>query len=97
MEGPNINIQIVLPKLYFASNPDFSMADYLGGKTIEWEMIDVPPNKTANNTGDLYLAIADRQNAVKGSLVDFEGAALRHRMLEAGMKSAKDGTVERYL
>lgn len=97
IEGPNINIQIVSPKLYFASNPNFSMADYLGGKALEWEEVDVPRNKTANNTGDLYLAIADRGSAVKGSVVDFEGAAVRHRMLEAGMKSARDGTVERYL
>ncbi|KAK4504461.1 hypothetical protein PRZ48_005377 [Zasmidium cellare] len=96
-EGANINIQIVSPKVYFASNPDFSMEDYLGGKSVEWEQVGVPANKTANNTGDFYLAIADQTNAVEGSVVDFEGAALRHRMLEAGMKSARDGTIERYV
>ncbi|KAF2168553.1 hypothetical protein M409DRAFT_21304 [Zasmidium cellare ATCC 36951] len=97
LEGPNINIQMVSPMVYFASNPNFSMEDYLGGKTLEWEEVAVPKTKTANNTGDLYLAIADRKNAVEGSVVDFERAALRHRMLEAGMKSGREGTIEKYL
>jgi predicted dehydrogenase len=45
--------------------------------------------------GEVYDAIANGEK-VKGCLVDFEGAALRHRMLDACFKSARDGTRETY-
>jgi hypothetical protein len=45
--------------------------------------------------GELYEAIASGEDG-KHCLVDFEGAALRHRMLEACAKSARYGTRERY-
>lgn len=45
--------------------------------------------------GEVFDAIANGES-VKGCLIDFEGAALRHRTLDACFKSARDGTRETY-
>lgn len=103
-----INIQMEPPKLYWqkgseemvVSNAEgVPMRDLYkdGGVTKDetWKLIDVDNPMAYGQTGEVYAAFADGEK-IKGSLVDFEGAALRHRMLEACFKSSRDGTRETY-
>lgn len=61
----------------------------------EWQEVLVEDPLAFGQVGELYLALADGEN-VPGVLTDFDQAALRHRMLEACVKSARDGTREEY-
>lgn len=83
-EGENINIQIQPPKLsmHTASNP-------------KWQEVTVPPPLAFGQVANLYQALAVGEPA-PGSIVDFDGAALRHSMLEACLKSAQQGTIQSY-
>lgn len=83
MEGPNINIQMVGPKLSW----------YHDGA---WEQVALRESLGFGQVGDLYQAIAAGDH-IPGSIVDFDGAALRQRMLEACWKSDEQGTQESYL
>jgi predicted dehydrogenase len=68
MEGPNINIQMLGPKLSW----------YHDGK---WEEVALRDPLAFGQVGDLYHAIASGKT-LPDSIVDFDGAAMRHRMLE---------------
>ncbi|PCG97462.1 Hypothetical protein PENO1_063240 [Penicillium occitanis (nom. inval.)] len=88
-EANNINIQILPPKLYwYHSRPDTNGPP-------EWQEVPVEDPLAFGQVGELYLALADGEN-VPGILTDFDQAALRHSMLEACVKSARDGTREKY-
>ncbi|KIW12701.1 hypothetical protein PV08_09979 [Exophiala spinifera] len=83
-EGPNINIQMIPPELFLHA-----------GAGKEWEKMEITPAFAFGQVGELYEAIADGEKT-KGCLVDLEGAALRHRMLEACARSSESGTRETY-
>lgn len=89
-EGLNINIQMLAPTLYRFNGPPGSHG------VSGWEEVPVAQSKYMGQVDHLYLAFAEGEK-VPGSLVDFDGAALRHRMVEAFAKSARDGTRESYL
>ena len=88
-EANNINIQIVPPKLYWYHSR-LNM-----NKPPEWQEVPVEDPLAFGQVGELYQAIADAEK-VPGILTDFDQAALRHSMLEACVKSARDGTREKY-
>ncbi|CRG84848.1 Galactose/lactose metabolism regulatory protein GAL80 [Talaromyces islandicus] len=89
-EGNNINIQIFPPNLYwYRSEPD---SDSLPA----WQEVPVEEPLAFGQVGELYQALADGEK-VPGVLTDFDGAALRHSMLEACAKSSRDGTRESYI
>jgi hypothetical protein len=68
----------------------------LDGRQHEiWEPVEVVPPMAYGQVGVVYDAIANGEK-VKGCLVDFKGTALRHRMLDACFKSARNGTRETY-
>jgi predicted dehydrogenase len=83
MEGQNINIQMIGPKLSW----------YHDGA---WREVALRDPLAFGQVGDLYQTIAKGED-IPGSIVDFQGAALRQRMLEACWKSAEHGTRESYL
>jgi predicted dehydrogenase len=85
-EGSNINIQMIPPTLYQHQG---------GGSKMNWEKVEVPAPMAFGGVGELYEAIALGEK-VEGCLVNFEMVALRHRMLDACARSAKDGTRETY-
>ncbi len=60
-----------------------------------WEPVEVAQPIAYGQVGEVYEAIANGEK-VKGCLVDFEGGALRHRMLEACFRSVRNGTRETY-
>ncbi|KAL3486202.1 hypothetical protein BJX62DRAFT_242193 [Aspergillus germanicus] len=74
-ESNNINIQIFPPKLHW-----YKMAG--DGQTSAWEEVTVPEPIHFGQVGELYQAFANGEE-VPGVLTDFDGTALRHRMLEA--------------
>jgi predicted dehydrogenase len=85
-DGQNVNIQMVAPDLF---------SHYGSGRERNWERIAVDAPMAFGQVGEVYSAFASGEKA-KGCLVDFKGAALRHRMLEACFKSSRDGTRETY-
>ncbi|KAL2807905.1 hypothetical protein BJX63DRAFT_410937 [Aspergillus granulosus] len=90
LESNNINIQILPPKLYsygLSECPDSNPS---------WKEVHVPEPLHFGQVGELYQAFVDGEK-VMGILTDFDGAALRHRMLEACLKSSKTGTRQRYI
>lgn len=89
LESSNINIQIIPPKLYI-HRPE-SESDCVS----EWEEVPVTEPLHFGQVGELYQAFVDGEK-VPGMLTDFDGAALRHRMLEACLASSKTGIVQRY-
>jgi predicted dehydrogenase len=66
-----------------------------GGPQGIREPVEVAQPMAYGQVGEVYDAIANGEK-VKGCLVDFEGAALWHRMLDACFKSARDETRETY-
>lgn len=92
-DGDFINIQMQPPKLYMQKGSD----DGTPNTEVEdvWKPIEVDDAMAFGQIGEVYAAFANGEK-IKGSLVDFEGAALRHRMLDACFKSARDGTRETY-
>ncbi|KAF2100505.1 putative NAD binding Rossmann fold oxidoreductase [Rhizodiscina lignyota] len=89
-EGLNINIQMLSPKLYlYAGGPSKS-------GTAGWEEVPVEESKYYGQVDHLYSVMANGEK-VPGTIVDFDGAALRHSMLEACLESAIDGTRKNYL
>ncbi|KAJ0417541.1 hypothetical protein BJY00DRAFT_200738 [Aspergillus carlsbadensis] len=88
-ESNNINIQILPPKLYwYKANAD--------GGTSAWEEVSVPEPLHFGQVGELYRVFA-RGGEGLGVLTDFDGAALRHRMLEACLRSSQTGARQRYV
>jgi predicted dehydrogenase len=59
-------------------------------KDGSWGDVEVEAN---NGVGEVYRAFAEDK---KDSIVTFEEALVRHRMIEAVFKSARDGTRESY-
>ena len=103
-EGGFINIQMDPPTLYRQGSDGQGKstgltADVYGErdktKDVRWKAVEVDEPIAYGQVGELYDAFANGEK-VKGCLVDFEGAALRHRMLDACFKSARDGTRETY-
>jgi predicted dehydrogenase len=100
-EGSAVNIQMDPPRLflYKAGNPGNLESDtpiYTGVALQDmWEPVEVAPPIAYGQIGEIYDAFVNGEKA-SGCLVDFEGAALRHRMLEACFKSARNGTRETY-
>jgi predicted dehydrogenase len=89
-DGTYVNLQMVPPTLSRHRG---------GGDKGVWEIVEVKEALASGlvwgQVGELYYAFANGEK-VKGCLVDFEGAALRHRMLDACFKSSRDGTRETY-
>lgn len=80
MEGSNGMIQLAPPRMFLC----------LASRS-NWEEIELPEQMAVGGVGEAYLAFA------KGEQVpNFKAAVLRHRMLEAVMKSANQGTREGY-
>jgi predicted dehydrogenase len=97
-EGDAVNVQTDAPKLFQwqkSEEPSTGIYEKLEAPIEEWIVVEVAPTIAYGQIGEIYEAFANGEK-VKGSLVDFEGAALRHRMLEACYKSARDGTRETY-
>jgi predicted dehydrogenase len=107
-EGNFVNMQMEPPKLYWqkgseqgfgANMKEASVLDFIMSNSKStgevWELVEVENPMAYGQIGELYEAFAKGEK-IKGSLVDFEGAALRHRMLEACFKSSRDGTRETY-
>jgi predicted dehydrogenase len=88
-ESNNINIQILPPKLYWYN----ATGD---GGTSEWKQVSVPVPHHFGQVGEIYQAFAHGEE-VPGVLTDFDGAALRHRMLEACLRSSQIGKRQRYV
>ncbi|CEJ62740.1 hypothetical protein PMG11_11231 [Penicillium brasilianum] len=87
LESSNINIQIIPPKVYIHRTDS--------GCVSEWEEVPVTEPLHFGQVGELYQAFVDGEK-VPGILTDFDGAALRHRMLEACLTSSKTGILQRY-
>ncbi|RDW56676.1 galactose metabolism regulatory protein GAL80 [Coleophoma cylindrospora] len=99
-EADGVAIQMDPPKLFWyqqeASKSSAEIYTELdGGPRETWEPVEVADPMAYGQVGEVYHAFAIGEK-VKGCLVDFEGAALRHRMLDACFKSARDGTRETY-
>lgn len=61
----------------------------------KWDEVKVEPGVGGfGGVGDLYHAYV---RGDKEGFVDFEGAVVRHRMVEAIKRSAKNGVKERYI
>jgi predicted dehydrogenase len=98
-EGNAVNIQMDPPKLFknsagFKPNANIYTERDEGAHGM-WEPVEVAEPMAFGQVGELYDAIANGEKA-KGCLVDFEGGALRHRMLDACFRSACNGTRETY-
>lgn len=89
-EGLNCNIQILPPTLYRFSGGAGSAGD------VGWEEIAVEKSRYYGQVDHLYQAFTEGEK-VPGSLVDFEGAARRHRLVEACAESSKDGMRRSYM
>ncbi|KAF2203079.1 NAD-binding Rossmann fold oxidoreductase family protein [Delitschia confertaspora ATCC 74209] len=85
LEGPSGHIQMAQPTLKFISND-------AGAKLETVEVEDANHPKFA--VGRAWDAWAGKGI---GSVTTFENALLRHRMIDAVYKSAKEGRVQRYL
>lgn len=85
-DGIHVNIQMVAPVLSHHHG---------SGSAGSWVKVETEPPMAFGQVGELYSMFANGEK-VQGCLVDFEGAALRHRMLEACFKSSRDGTRETY-
>jgi predicted dehydrogenase len=72
----------------FAMGPSFTLSTFKGGA---WEEIKLAPR---NAVGEVYKAFAEDKK--DGSVVTFEDAVVRQRMVEAIFKSAREGTRESY-
>lgn len=108
LEGGYVNIQMEPPILYMQqSGEEAKKLDVFGlsatelyremGKPREdrWKVVEVDQPLSYGQVGEVYEAFVDGEKE-KGSLVDFEGAALKHRTLEACFKSSRDRTRETY-
>ncbi len=63
------------------------------GKEAEWKSVEVEKGRESyGNVAGIYEKSAEGMER----LVDFEGAVVRHKMLEAIYRSAKKGTRESY-
>lgn len=85
------------PKLYQYQNADAEAHSHYEQHKDEakWEEVEVGAGVGGfGGVGDLYQAYV---RGDKEGFVDFEGAVVRHRMVEAIKKSAKDGGRERYV
>ncbi|KAL2850405.1 hypothetical protein BJX68DRAFT_266616 [Aspergillus pseudodeflectus] len=89
-ESNNINIQIFPPKLYIHTATGGS------DTASEWKEVLVPEPLHFGQVGELYQAFAEGEKA-PGTLTNFDGAALRHRMLEACLTSSKTGMRQSYI
>lgn len=100
-EASAVNMQTDPPKLFLhrGSNQDGLATDIYyerdGGPKEMWELVEVAPRMAYGGVGEVYDSFANGEK-VKGCLVDFEGAALRHRMLDACFRSARNGSRETY-
>ncbi|KAL2831606.1 hypothetical protein BJY01DRAFT_254227 [Aspergillus pseudoustus] len=92
-ESNNINIQIIPPKLYVYGLSDRNSPN---NRASEWKEVSVPEPLYFGQVGELYEAFANGEK-VPGTLTDFDGAALRHRMLEACLRSSQTGTRQSYI
>jgi len=84
LESKNGMLQLGPPKLYqcFVAKGDIERG---------WEEVELPAQMAVGGVGEAYLAHAKGER-----LPDFGDALLRHRMLEAVFRSAKQGTRESY-
>ncbi|KAL5366105.1 hypothetical protein BJX96DRAFT_180429 [Aspergillus floccosus] len=89
-ESSNINIQIFPPKLYMHKSTGGS------DRASEWKEVLVPEPLHFGQVGELYQAFVEGEK-VPGTLTNLDRAALRHRMLEACLKSSETGKRQRYI
>ncbi|KAL8658540.1 MAG: hypothetical protein Q9226_000915 [Calogaya cf. arnoldii] len=103
MEWQSFAMQLVPPiKMYVTVTPEVD--DGLQGMYESreggagWKELELPESKVGcfGGVGEIYEGIAKGMGPQSG-MVDFEEAVKRHKMIEAIIKSAKDGTRERYL
>lgn len=92
LEGQSLIIQMFAPKLYrFKKAEQAWQIHYVAQKESgTWEEVEA---ETKSQVFEEYLAFAEDR---KDSYVSFDQAVVRHRMVEAIWKSARDGTRETY-
>ena len=64
-----------------------------GEEEAKWEIVEVPDPIAYGGIGEVYKAFGEGKTE---GLVDFDGAILRHKMVEAIYRSAEKGTRESY-
>jgi len=102
-EASAVNMQTDPPKLFIhhgrkQEDQGLSADIYYerdGSPQAVWQFVEVAHPMAYGQVGEVYDAFANGEK-VKGSLVDFEGGALRHRMLDACFRSTRNGTRETY-
>lgn len=90
LEGNSASIQIQPPTLFKHDAPEGGKTSEMYGKQkpATWEEVEVKQSGFFGGTGELYEAFAKGETEV---LVDFEGAVVRHKMVEAVFTSGREG------
>ena len=94
-EGKGTNVQVVPPRLFrYATSDTQGAHDWYQAAKEEgvWEEVQVE-ERGFGGVGELYKAVVDGVEEVVG----FEGAVVRHRMVEAVKRSAETGKKESYI
>lgn len=88
--GEKASLKIETPSALLGLCPT-TLSQYTGAEGAKWEVLEVTEAGTGG-VGEVYAAFAEG----KGRFVDFDGALTRHRMVDAIIRSAANGTRESY-